>query len=399
MLLALLRLHARETVSLRSLLFFLLAALLSVFLLLAMPQLASSLDRVRFDYSISIVDPGRSIISGTLAGQLQHMNRVGQVYVETLESARARLDGGEILMIIELDEGFIESSLKTEERPPVKLWLNERMPAETAIFTRALMSLADSVTGIQSAYFAYADLIEPFYADAEGYNRATGNAFTQIAMWVLGRRAAIVTDETARLDTPRHVVGCLLSLLAMQTGLLLLMQARAERETGVQARLALSGAPWWLAPLSRQLVGTLWLAAACAPLLAGIRSFYPLARTDLIAAALLWLFLVTGLLCQAAGSLPGHGGMVFLGAWMGILAALLLGGCIYPGTLLPEFVRPLMKLSPAYWAYQASYRALGGELPGPGAGAAAALMAAAAAALLRPAWLRGLRQSRTGGAA
>ncbi len=391
--------HLRETLSVRTLVFFLAILLATLFLFSAMPSLIGSADRISFNLSVSIVDPESSLISDALAGILGGMNGMGEVYREDLETARARLDNNEILLILQIPEGFFARSQSFDKRPPVTLYLNPRMPAETAVFVRALRSVADSITGMQAAYMSFAQGIRPLYTDIDTYNKQLGETFSQVAVWALTRRAILTTNETARMSTPLHVISSLVCLLCMQTGLLLIAQAGEERKSGVIYRLALSRAPWWASPLARQLAGLLWAGVSFAPLIVGLKSYYPQARLELLLPAVFCLYWVTASLCQAAGYLSRGGGLALPGAWLVLLVLLLLGGCVYPETLLPAVIKPLMPFSPAYFAYKTVYAGLqGGTLPA-GAALAFVWMAAFSAVVLGLAWRHGLQGGRTGVAA
>lgn len=388
--------HLRETLSVRTLVFFAAVILVTVFLFSAMPYLAASGDRISYELSLSIVDPDYSLISEALASLMGNMNGMGQVYREDLQTAKSRLDNNEILLIIQMPEGFYDISVSLEKRPPITLWLNPRMPAETAIFVRALRSFADSIAGIQAAYVSFGELIRPLYEDINDYNMELTDTFSQLAIWALARRGVVTTDESARMSTPFHVISGLVCLLSMQTGLLLMAQSSDERRSGVIYRMALSQAPWWASPLARQLAGLLWAAVSLAPLVVGLKIYYPQARLELILPAVLCLFWVTSALCQAAGYLSGGGILALPGAWLAILVLLLLGGCIYPQTLLPEVLKPLMPLSPAYFAYGTIYAGLQGAAVPEGALTAFLAMAVISAVLLRITWKMGLGASRSG---
>ncbi|MHC1786326.1 MAG: ABC transporter permease [Christensenellales bacterium] len=381
----------RETLTLRTLVLFAALILLTVFLFAALPSLASSTKRVKYDLSLSIVDPERGAISQALTMILGGMNGMGQVYLDELSVAQARLERNEILLIMQLPEGLMKDSEAFVQRAPITLWLNPRMPAETAIFVRALRSLADSVGGIQAAYMAFARAVRPLFPSLDAYNQQLTNTFSQVLVWALGRRAVVTINEAARLSTPLHMISSLTCLLCMQTGLLLMAQTQEERRSGVMCRLALSRPPWWAAPLSRQLTGLLWMSISLAPLVVGLKLYYPQARLASIVPAIFCLYWVTAALCQAAGYLSGSSPMALPGAWMMMLVLLLLGGCIYPQTLLPSALQGLMPLSPAYYAYQTVYAGLQGGTAPAGAISAFLLMCAACALLLRIAWIRGLR--------
>lgn len=226
MLLRLVLFHLRETLSIRTLAFFAAVLLMTVFIFAGMPALTSSGDRVSYDLSISIVDPESGVLSETLASVLSGMNGMGQVYRDDLPTAQERLKNNEILIIMEMPEKFFDGNQTLQQRPPVTLWLNDRMPAETAIFVRALRSLADSISGMQAAYMSFALAIRPLYEDIDSYNSQLGKTFAQVLVWGLTRRGVITMNETARMSTPYHVISSLVCLLSMQTGLLLM--ARQE---------------------------------------------------------------------------------------------------------------------------------------------------------------------------
>jgi hypothetical protein len=388
--------HLRETLTARTLVFFAAVFLITAFLFFSLPSLTSSSDRASFDLSLSIVDPENSLVSNALANILGDLNGMGQVYRESMETAQARLDNNKILMILQIPEGFFEATQALQKRPPITLWLNPRMPAETAIFVRALRSVAGSLEGIQASYMAFAQAIRPLYPDIESYNGQLQDTFAQVALWALTRRGIMTINETARMNTSYHVISCIVCLLCMQTGLLLMAQAQDERKNGLIYRLALSKAPWWASPLSRQLAGLLWVGVSFAPLIVGLKAVYPQTRLELILPAVFCLYWVISNLCQAAGYLSGGSTLALPGMWLALLVLLLLGGCIYPQTLLPALVKPLMPLSPAYFAYQTVYEAFQGKpLPGD-AIAAFFVMASFSMLLMGLAWKKGLHASRTG---
>lgn len=398
MLLRLVLFHLRETLSIRTLAFFAAVLLMTAFVFAAMPSLTSSGDSISYDLSLSIVDPETSAVSEALSNIMSGMNGMGQVYHDDMETAQQRLASNEILIIVEIPEQFFDGAQTLIQRPPVTLWLNDRMPAETAIFVRALRSVADSISGMQAAYMSFAQAIRPLYQDQAAYDSQLEKTFSQVLVWALARRAVVTMNETARMSTPLHVISSLVSLLCMQTGLLLMAQAEDERKNGVIYRLALSKAPWFASPLARGFAGLLWVGISFAPLMAGLKIVYPQARLDVMLLAIFGLYLVTSTLCQAAGYLTSGGTLALPGAWLTILVMLLLGGCIYPPTLLPDIIKPLMPLSPAYHAYQTVYAGLQGKTVPAGAPMAFLLMAAASFIILGFSWRQGLRTRQRGAA-
>ncbi len=388
--------HLRETLSLRTLVFFLAVLLMTVFIFAAMPALLSSEDRISYDMSLSIVDPNAGQISEALVTVLSGMNGMGQVYKDDMETAQKRLQNNEILIILDMPDQLITDNDVFAKRQPITLWLNPRMPAETAIFVRALRSVADSVAGMHAAYSSFATAVRPLFPKIEDFDKQLEKTFSQVMVWALLRRGVVTMNETARMSTPYHVISSLLALLCMQSGLLLMAQAEDERKNGVNYRLALSRAPWFYSPLARGLAGLLWIGISLAPLIAGLKTAYPQARLDVIILAILGLYWITAALCQAAGYLSAGGMLALPGAWLVILVLLLLGGCIYPETLLPAVIKPLMPLSPAYFAYQTIYAGLQGKSLPSGALMAFIVMAGISAIILAISWRQGLRGNNRG---
>jgi hypothetical protein len=389
--------YAREAWSGRTLAFFGLMLCLSAFLLWGMPSLAPDASKMFPPVSFSIVDLDDSFISRTLIEQISQMTLVETVYVEPLETARQRLSANETLLILIFPEDFYEISMRNEQRPPIKVYLNDRKPVETALFVRFLDNMANSIEGVQASFFSFAETMRPLFDDNEAYVKTLDGAFAHIAFQMLGRRAVVAVDDSGKLNTVHHVISALICLLAMQTSLLLLTQVQQDRRSGVHERLILAGVGWWQPLLARQLTGLAWLAAGFAPLLAGLFHAYPdAARLPLILSVFI-LYWITGLLCQSLGYLGRPGDTILLGAWLGILALLLIGGCIYPDPLLPPFIQKSSNWTPAYWAYQTTYRALAGQAPVAGTWLAGGLITAAATLLAAISWHRSGASLSSGG--
>lgn len=380
--------YARSTWSGRLLAFFSLMLLLSGFLLWSVPALSPDVSSIFPPVSFSVVDLDDSIFSRKLVEQLSDMSLVEQVYVDSLPDAQARLAANEVLIIIVVPEDFYELSMLSEERPPVIVYLNSRQPVETALFVRFMDNMASSIESVQSSFYSYANNLRPLYSAGEdaAYIRVLDKASVNVIFEVIGRRSVIDVDESAKLNTVHFVISSLVCLLTMQTSLLLLTQIQHERSSGIRERLLLAGVSWWQPVLARQITGMLWLAAGFTPLLVGLFSVFPDASRTSIILAVLLLYWITALLCQAIGYLGRPNDKVLLGAWLGIMALMLVGGCIYPEALLPPLLRAAGQLTPAYWAAQTVYQALNGQIIGNAALLAGILMAAAALAAAAIGW-------------
>lgn len=359
MLFKLLRLYWRETWNSRTVAFLVLMLLLTALLLSNLPLTGEGKSKMYTPVRVSIVDQDESIISFTLIDQFTGLSLVDKVYTETLPEAKARLASGEILLILNIPPDFYEQTVNGQPHTPLTVYLNDQMPAESTIFVRLLDNAKGSVEAIMSSLLAYQNLSRPLYTDdADYWDNANATAI-KMAFSLIGRTSVVRIAENNKLNTVYSVISSLTSLLAMLTALLVLMQVQQERRSGMHERLMVANVPWWQLMLAKQLVGLVWLIAGFSPLLAALAHFYPGISIGQVALAIVLVYWISSLLCLILGYLGQPGETMLLAAWLGLLALLLLGGCIYPFALLPNWLQALSSLSPARWSYLLIYDALG----------------------------------------
>lgn len=389
----LLRLYWRETCNIRTLAFLVLMLLLSALLFGDLPVgKEGGSSNLYNPVRLSVVDEDNSLISYTLVDQFASLSIVDKVYVESLDEARQRLDANEILLIMVIPAGFYEQTTQGLERNSLTVYLNERMPAESVIFVRMLGNATGSVESIQSALFAFQDALRPLFTDDAAFASAADAAAVNMAFKLVGRKSILKINEEAKLNTAYYVVSALTCLLAMLTSLLVLLQLQQERRSGQHERLLLANVPWWQLMLAKQLIGLVWLAAGFAPILAGIFRYYPKAERWPVLLAVTLLYWITSALCLILGYLGRTSETLLLAVWLGLLGLLLIGGCIYPIQLLPDWLQRISILSPARWSFMLIYNALAGLEIRPQAIAALAVMVPVTAAGSWLAW----RQARPG---
>jgi ABC-type multidrug transport system permease subunit len=361
MLSRLLRLYFRETWNGHNLAFLGVMLLLAAMLASGLPFASGGTPAIYQPVRLSIVDDDNSLISYTLADQFGDLSTVDKIYVESLESAKQRLDANEILLILVIPPNFYEDTVQGRERSSLTVYLNERMPAEAAIFVRLLKNMSASITAMQSSLFAYMDLSRPLFADEADFYSAADRASANLVFRLVGRQSIVQVDESSKFGTTLHVISSIACLLALLTGLLVLVQVQQERRHGLHERLLLAGVPGWQLLLAKMLIGMLWLFAGFAPLLAAFARFYP--KLDLwpIVVAVILMYWIAALLGQALGYLGRPDDTALLAAWLALFLLLLLGGCIYPWPLLPDWLQWLGRISPARWGYLLVYRALTGQ--------------------------------------
>jgi len=338
-------------------------ALLTSFILLGLPLLQDDSPRVFDRISLSIVDDDQSLISALLSEQLADISLVDTIHLESLTRAQQRLAANEILLIIVIPSGYFEQARRGLERTPLTVHVNERMPAETAIFVRFLNNLADSVVAVQSAYYAFGEQLRPLYDDDQVYGRLMDATFLQLFLKLLGRKSFVSLTGEYQLKTTRYIISALLCLLALLTALINLFEVQRDRHNNLLDRLQAAGISWWQPFLARQLAGAVWLTAGLAPLLAGLFFLYEQLDQFAVIAAVTLLYWVGSALVQAWALVGPDNDSKVIGAWLVLFVLLLGGGCIYPLALLPDWLQPLSRLSPAYWAFSMIYGAFDGGQP------------------------------------
>ena len=353
----LLGLYLRETMNRHTVVFVALMLLITIFLAAGIQGSDESIN-IYDPVKLSVVDNDDSILSHSLISQFEAVEFVGSVYVDSLEMAQRRLDRDEVLLILVIPDQFYEQTVNGLLRDPLTVVLNDRMPAESTVFVRLLNNTKTSIEAMQASLFAGQDLIRPLYENEQDYLDKREFAMIDMAFRLLGRRTVVDVDNSGKLSTVSFIISALSSLLAMITALQALLQVSQERLRGMHERLLLGNVPWHQPVLGKQLVGLLWLAAGFAPLLALLAGFYPGIPIIRLALPLILLFWITAMLCQALGYLAKPAETTLLGAWLGILAILLLGGAIYPYQLLPGFLQQIAVISPVRWSYLALYGAL-----------------------------------------
>lgn len=310
---------------------------------------------------VSIVDEDESFISYSIVENFSDLAVIDAVYVESLALARQRLANNEILMILQIPAGFYEQTMAGVERDSLKVYLNERMPAEAAILKRVMNNAADSLSAVQASMYAWAVEARPLFSDENEFIEVTNATVLTMAFRMLGRNNLVDINMAAKFNTIWYVISALTCLFSMLPALLVLTLVLQERAIGQHERLLLANVPWWQLHLAKALIGLMWLVAGLLPLAVLILHFLPQLQPLNLLLAVVLLYFIAALLGLALAYRSRQEQEVLLAAWLGIMGILLLGGCIYPTQLLSAWILPLTRLSPAYWSFQLIYTGLAAQ--------------------------------------
>lgn len=314
--------------------------------------------------SLSIVDSDQSMISQILVRELSDIEFIDQVYLESLDKAQERLAANEILLILVIPAGFYDQAVRGQEKSPLTIYLNDRMPSETAVMVRLFNNIADGIVSVQAAYFAFCDHLRPLYANNEKtYIQILDAAFLRVFFQMMARKSCVVVNDSGSFQTIPFVISGLLCLLSLLTSLLCLLEVQRDRKFFIQDRLKACGVNWLTLYLSRQMAGLFWLAAGFTPILIVLHFLFSEMNWTWICLSVFMLYFIGSAWFQAWGQFGSTGEEKVMGAWLILFLMLLLGGSIYPKALLPSYIRVLMPISPVYFAFQLLYQAAAGAGP------------------------------------
>ncbi|NLW11343.1 MAG: ABC transporter permease [Clostridiaceae bacterium] len=308
--------------------------------------------------AISIVDLDESIISYVIRTQMSELEMIENVYLDDMETAQKRLAANQVLMVIELPEGFYEQAVSQDHRDSIKIWLNEQMPAESNLLARMLNHAADSISSIQATLHAYQEELRVVIDDDQQFQKYSEAATLDVAFKLIKRGSMLVIEQEAHMHQVWFVSAALLSLFSMLPALLVLMLVQQEVSSGQHARLQVANVAWWKLHLAKIIIGLIWLITGLIPMAFISQEFMPQLNMWLVLASLIPLYLTTSLLCITLAYRSSRTESILLTAWMLQLAFLLFGGAIYPRQLLPDWMITLQPLSPAYWSFTIIYEAL-----------------------------------------
>lgn len=358
----LLILYWRESCSWRTAVFLLIMVLITFASFTGINQPAEQNLTVFTPVRISVVDEDRSLVSYAIVSQFAALPSVENVYTESLTEARARLDQNEVLLILVIPSDFYRDVVTRTDPARITVYLNDRMPAESAYFMRMLDNSAGSISAIQAALAVFQREAEPLLPDKKAFSRQSEAAALSMAFRLLDRESLIQIQPGNRLNTAWFIITALSCLFSVLPALLVLLMAQQERETGRHERLLIANVSWLHLHLAKILVGLLWLTASILPMLVILKRMLPQISLPVVLLAILLLYLIAALFCLTLAYRSRHTEALMLTAWLSLMAALLLGGSIYPDLLLPPLVSQAGMASPVHWTFRLIYEAIGGHV-------------------------------------
>jgi hypothetical protein len=361
MLVKLLKLYWRESCSYRTFAFLVIMILITMIAFTGVNQPTEQKLTVFKPVRISVVDEDQSLVSLAIINQCEVLPNIETVYTESLPEAKIRLQQNEIMLILVIPQGFYSEIVNRSAPARLTVQLNERMPDESTYFIRLLDNSAASISNVQAALAVFQREAKPLFTDERTYIQYSEAAAIGMALRLMDRASMIRIQPGSRLNTIWFVIAALCCLFAVLPALLVLLMAQRERAIGQLERLILANVSWFHLHLAKILIGLMWLTASLLPMLVILKRM--LAQIDLAAVflAIIFLYTIAALLCLALAYRSRNTEALMLTAWLGLMALLMLGGCIYPWQLLPVPIQRIGTASPAFWAFSLIYQAIGGS--------------------------------------
>lgn len=358
MLRRLLAYYWRESCNIRTLAFILVILLLTGFIQTMVWHDDDGEAQLFKPMPVSVVYEETGFTTLAIIRQLEDFEVISQVYVDDLNRARQRLAANEILMIIELPVDFTDENMASGQF--VVVYFNEHMPAEANLIARMLNQALASFVSVQAALTAFQQQLRPVIVDDDLYGRYLEAAMLEMSFGLIRRGELVPLDKSVRLKQFWFVVSSLVSLFAMLPALLVLMLIQQERLSRQHERFLIANVSWWKLHLAKILIGLMWLLLALLPLTVFVRQILPQLTWQILFLAVIPLYLIAALFCISLAYSSRHSEATLLIAWLIFMAALIVGGAIYPYQLMPQWLLYLMPFSPANWSFSILYRALYG---------------------------------------
>ena len=287
----------------------------------------------------------------TIYEEFSKIDLIEHVYIDDLETAMARLEQDETLLYILFPDGFFVDSLAALKRESVTIVLNPSMPVESEFFSRMADEITETVVELESTYFAYADLVRPFFKDEASLQLHLDFVLVGVLMRLLTRNRLVTSQEAPQFDLIAFVFASLLVVLVLFAGMLPMFFAGRNDRGGLTARFLASGFSDATIQVARTITGLPFVILSLLPALVMIAISFALPVTPKVLTTLFLLYLCQAfftLLCSRLGSRNMAAPLTAFGI---TFIHMLVSGVIYPQELLPQSVASVGSYLPAAKAH------------------------------------------------
>lgn len=281
---------------------------------------------------------------------------IDMVYIDDIEAAKSRLARDEILLYMLFPDGFFVDSLAALKRDAVTIVLNPNMPVESEFFSRMADEITVTVVDLESAYFAYADLVRPFFVDEAALQRHLDFVLVGVLMRLLTRNRLVTSQEAPQFNLIAFIFASLLVVLVLFAGMLPMFFAGRDDRGGLTARFLASGFSDHTLQLARTMTGLPFVILSLLPALLIFTLSFQMPLSVELGIALLLLFFCQSFFSLICARLGSRNMAAPLAAFGITFLHMLLSGVIYPRELLPKIVTRIGSILPAANAHEIIFK-------------------------------------------
>ncbi|MDI9471028.1 MAG: ABC transporter permease [Bacillota bacterium] len=335
--------------------------LFSVIFALLFPLLKSYEDNkslsADLNFSVSVVDEANSFFGELFVEVVKDVPYLKNVYFDTLEQARERLESDEIILYATLPPDLFQQVRSGSVKESVQLFLNPRKAMEAASLAALIRQYYFAVDHLYSAVFGYQREFMKLGGDEdESWEQTTKHALNALSSYFTKHRFAEKGSNPDR-TTFFHALSGILILLSFIPALGVLYQTSRLCRSDLENRMILIAGRIPLA-VSRILTGLTWWLVLILPWLIALRVagvLNTLLPTTLI---LIAVYLMGAFLMLFVGRANAATVSVYQVGWLIFFALLLFGGVFYPTSLFPSWMRSISSFTPMHAPLQALFTAL-----------------------------------------
>jgi hypothetical protein len=308
-------------------------------------------------FSVSIVDEANSYFSELIAEVVKDVKYLDQVYFDTFEKAKERLDRNETILFFTIPPDLFEQTRTGSVRESIHLYLNPQKPMEASAIATLIRQYYFAIDRIYSAVFGYQKEYVKLGGDENhSWLQTTKHALNSLSAYFTKDRF-VEKGRTPDQSAIYHALSGILVLFAFIPAMGVLYQTSRLHETDLEDRTILIAGR--ISPaISRVLIGLTWWIALVIPWLIALRIagvLETLLPTALVLAGV-YLFGACLMLFVGRAHAPTVG--VFQVGWLIFFALILFGGVFYPTSLFPAWLRAGARFTPMHAPMEAVFTAL-----------------------------------------
>lgn len=309
-------------------------------------------------FSVSVVDEGDSYFGELFSEVSKNVKYLDQVYFDTLEKARERLDRDETILFVTIPPDLFEQTRTGSVRESLQLYLNPRKPMEAAAIAALVRQYYFAIDRIYSAVFGYQKEYVKLGGDEdESWNMATKHSLDSLSSYFTKNRFIAERGRNPDRSAIYHALSGILALLSFLPAMGVLYQTSRMRGTDLEDRMTLIAGR--LSPaVSRVLAGFVWWIALIIPWLIALRIAGILETLLQTALVLMGVYLAGSCLMLFVGRANAPTVSVYQVGWLIFFAFFLFGGVFYPTSLFPAWLRTVAEFTPMHAPMNAVFTAL-----------------------------------------